>query len=250
MIMNNKIPVPQASKLRLFDIHPHNSHYDGAYTEKALEWRRLGASDKVDNLASLLGGRPVQSVMEVGCGTGAVLAEVKRRGIGVEHVGIDMSDPNDHRDALAVGLNLQEYDGSKIPWPDKSFDLVFASHVVEHVPNPRAFLEELHRVARCWIYIEVPCEMHLRANQKSIQQALRIGHINAYTPDYFLLLLQTAGLEIEAFDVFDHSEAVSLFSGKSFKKHLIMSLRKAALRMNASLAAKMFCYHAGALCRV
>jgi SAM-dependent methyltransferase len=43
----------------------------------------------------------------------------------------------------------------KLPFKDKAFDFVIASHVLEHSPDPAAFVTELQRVARAG-YIETP----------------------------------------------------------------------------------------------
>lgn len=43
----------------------------------------------------------------------------------------------------------------RLPFRDKAFDFVIASHVLEHSADPEAFLSELQRVARAG-YIEVP----------------------------------------------------------------------------------------------
>lgn len=51
----------------------------------------------------------------------------------------------------------------KLPFPDKSFDFVIASHVLEHSTDPEAFLKELQRVARAG-YIEVPDAFMERIN--------------------------------------------------------------------------------------
>ena len=50
-----------------------------------------------------------------------------------------------------------------LPFRDKSFDFVIASHVLEHSPNPGRFLGELQRVARAG-YIEVPDALMERLN--------------------------------------------------------------------------------------
>jgi len=42
-----------------------------------------------------------------------------------------------------------------LPFKDKSFDFIIASHVLEHSFDPEAFLQEMQRVARAG-YIEVP----------------------------------------------------------------------------------------------
>lgn len=51
----------------------------------------------------------------------------------------------------------------RLPFRDKAFDFVIASHVLEHSSDPEAFLLELQRVARAG-YIEVPDAFMERLN--------------------------------------------------------------------------------------
>jgi SAM-dependent methyltransferase len=53
--------------------------------------------------------------------------------------------------------------GENLPFKDKSFDFVIASHVLEHSENPKKFLEELQRVAKAG-YIETPDAFMERIN--------------------------------------------------------------------------------------
>ena len=46
--------------------------------------------------------------------------------------------------------------GHELPLEDDSFDFVLASHVIEHIPDPIAALEEWARVARRYIVLVVP----------------------------------------------------------------------------------------------
>jgi SAM-dependent methyltransferase len=237
-----------------FVVGAHNAHYDGGYEPWMLEWRRLGAADKLTNILQTLGAHrsSIESVLEVGCGTGAVLAAICAHGVGYRHCGIDLSDPHDHLDpGLDVSkLTLSRYDGVKIPFDDNSFDLVIASHVLEHVPDERGFLHELKRVSRRVIYVEVPCELHLRSSAAALQTSLNIGHINAYTPESFALTLATSELEIEDFALFDHSLELLTFGTSALRGRLLKAVRSALLKTNSTLASRIFCYHAGALCRV
>lgn len=233
--------------IKPYEISPHNAHYSGEYPERALEWRRVCSNDKVGNLQSLLGDRKVSSILDVGCGTGSVLAEVIRRDIGDRYVGVDVVDPAEHLDPKAIGLDLRSYDGYRLPWPDNSFDLVYASHVVEHVPDPRGFLRELARVSSKYAYVEVPCEITARTSPAAIQSALQIGHINAYTPDYFQILLQTSGLKIIDLTLFDHSLEVHNFGRPYWKGRTMQLVRGAMLKLSPALASRLFCYHCGAL---
>jgi hypothetical protein len=56
-----------------FKTSQFNVHCEGIYaSDREIDWRRIGAIDKVSNIQSLLRTEKVQSVLEVGCGTGAV----------------------------------------------------------------------------------------------------------------------------------------------------------------------------------
>lgn len=231
-----------------FRLTPHNSHYVGVHAADELQWRRICAVDKVNNLQSLLQSREINDTLEVGCGTGAVLAEVAKRHIGSNQIGIDVADPSDHVDPGAANLTMRQYDGSVLPFEDASIDLVYASHVLEHVENPRLFLNEMARVAKKYVYIEVPCEMHFRTSHAALQSTVDIGHINSYSPETFLLTLQTSNLKVVDLMLFDHSLAVHSFHSSYLSGLVKKIIRQATLGVSPALASRIFTYHCGALC--
>ena len=60
-----------------------------------------------------------------------------------------------HDRPLTTDKELVFYDGITFPFPDKSFDYVICSHVLEHVPDVEHFLSEIFRVAKRG-YFEYP----------------------------------------------------------------------------------------------
>jgi uncharacterized protein YbaR (Trm112 family)/SAM-dependent methyltransferase len=57
--------------------------------------------------------------------------------------------------SIVIDRPLIVGDGYKLPFADKSFDYVIASHILEHMERPEKFVAELVRVAKAG-YIEVP----------------------------------------------------------------------------------------------
>src|SRR5439155_576165 len=69
------------------------SFYDAAYRsagEREVRWRELGAVGKADHVERLLAERP-ERLVEIGCGDGALLAELGRRGAAGSLQGFDVS---------------------------------------------------------------------------------------------------------------------------------------------------------------
>jgi len=62
-------------------------------------------------------------------------------------------DLNAHADVRA--------DLTSMPFRDRSFSLSVCSHVLEHVPNDRAALEELRRVTAGPVVVAVPVDLNL-----------------------------------------------------------------------------------------
>lgn len=229
-----------------FRVPPFNTHNEGSYAEEQLEWRRIGARGKAQNIGDLLGGEQVGEVLEVGCGTGALLDELRRCQIGSGYIGVDIADPGPHSNVS--GIRLEEYDGEILPFADDSFDLVIASHVVEHVLNPRGLLVEMRRVSSRFVYVEVPCELTARVAVRTLEKTLEIGHINSYTPESFQLLLETSRLQVRDLWLFDHGLETYRWNSSRIKAHVKRAIRSIALSLSPRVACRLFTYHCGALC--
>ena len=74
---------------------------------------------------------------------------------------LDESSEMEANRSLLVDRPLVIAEGEHLPFRDKSFDFVIASHVLEHTDNPRRFLKELVRVSRRG-YIETPLALRER----------------------------------------------------------------------------------------
>jgi SAM-dependent methyltransferase len=81
----------------------------------------------------------------VGCGSG-LEAAILAQELGLYMIGVDLEDRFDPRAAARVTLRVG--DARTLEFADRSFDLVFSYHALEHIPEYRRALSEMRRVLR------------------------------------------------------------------------------------------------------
>ena len=86
-----------------------------------------------------------RDVLEVGCGTGLILA--RTAAVAKSHVGIDISEGM-LAHAEARGLDVQVASATALPFDDASFDLTYSFKVLSHVRELETALAEMARVTR------------------------------------------------------------------------------------------------------
>jgi SAM-dependent methyltransferase len=87
---------------------------------------------------------PVSQVLDIGAGAGIVSA-MNFRGIAGRVCGIDPDSRVEQNPLLDEGRIA---DAGRIPYPDATFDLVFADNVMEHLDDPVGVLKEISRVLK------------------------------------------------------------------------------------------------------
>ena len=97
--------------------------------------------------ADFAGVEPGQRVLDVGAGTGALTAELVRRGASAA-----AADPSPPFVASLrsrfPGVEVQESPAESLPWPDESFDAALAQLVVTFMRDAPAGVAEMRRVAQ------------------------------------------------------------------------------------------------------
>jgi SAM-dependent methyltransferase len=84
---------------------------------------------------------PGARILEIGAGTGQQAAELSARGFQIAAIEIQASNYAEER-----LFDIVDYDGRTLPFPDHSFDIIFSSNVLEHVPDLRSLHAEIRRV--------------------------------------------------------------------------------------------------------
>jgi SAM-dependent methyltransferase len=140
---------------------PTGNSYDKYSSRNPIE-RRLMAGF-FEALDSSLPEAEPRTVLEVGVGEGEVSAHLRDLYAGASIVGADLPDPARHDDWRGRGVTGLFADIVRLPFPGRSFDLIMAIEVLEHVPDPAAALRELARLGRGHLVLSVPREPVWRA---------------------------------------------------------------------------------------
>jgi SAM-dependent methyltransferase len=139
---------------------------------------------------------PPATILDVGCGTGEVLAVARERGwttTGVEPVEQSARYAQEERGLHVLSAMLEESG-----LPERSFDVVSAFHVVEHMTDAKSFLQTVSRWARPggYVVVEVPnWHSFHRRNAGPGWNGLRpLEHVAHYGPATMRATLRRAGL--------------------------------------------------------
>jgi ubiquinone/menaquinone biosynthesis C-methylase UbiE len=109
--------------------------------------------EKLHHLLRLVNfdGYAGRQVLEVGCGAGVDLARFARggavvTGVDVAQSAIDLARANFAQQGLAGEFHVA--DAERLPFPDNTFDLVYAHGVVQYTADPQRLVDECRRVVK------------------------------------------------------------------------------------------------------
>jgi SAM-dependent methyltransferase len=235
--------------------------YDESYAGRGAQgmlyarWRALGAIAKADHVIELCSraGIAPTSTLDVGCGDGALLAELHARGFGGTLRGLEITQAAVDIAARRAEVHaVERYDGERLPSSDAEHHLGIVSHVLEHVPNPQRLLSEVGRACRA-VVVEVPLEHNLSARRAGKRKhAEEVGHLQRFSRASMRATVARAGLRIAAEIEDPLSLGVHLFFARGLrargKAMVKWGVRTALHRLAPSLARRLFTVHYACVC--
>lgn len=180
-------------------LHSEARYYD------VLAWLLTRGRERAfrERLTELAGVRPGDSVLDVGCGTGTLAITAKRRvGPSGAVVAIDASPEMIDRakqKALKAGVDVRFETAivEALPFPDASFDVVFNTLMLHHLPRPvrEQCAREMRRVVKPTGRI-VTVDFATPAGERKglLARVHRHGHV---APSDIVGLLSQAGLNVK-----------------------------------------------------
>ncbi len=218
-------------------------------------WRALSAVGKAKHVVTLCqtAGLVPESTLDVGCGDGALLCELRRGRFGGHLEGLEIAPQ-----AVAIARERPEidavelYDGRRLPLDDESFALGILSHVLEHVHDPAELLAEVARVCRA-VVLEVPLEANISARRRSKRKhAVEVGHMQRLSRRAMHALVADAGLRVAG----ELEDPLPLTVHRFFARtrltrmaaNIKWAMRAGAHRLAPGVAKRLFTVHYACLC--
>ena len=167
------------------------------------------------------------SVLDVGCHAGSVLNQFKKRGWDV--VGVD-PNPRSQYGEKWFGIKVHQTLFKAGMFPENSFNGILHSHTLEHVREPRKYLEEFYKILKPggWVFIEVPNETREKIRTKKV-----IPHLYFFSPKTLANLGNSVGFEVVCTKVLGINALSSPLWSKAGRRWL--SLRSRARRRPADV---------------
>jgi 2-polyprenyl-3-methyl-5-hydroxy-6-metoxy-1,4-benzoquinol methylase len=137
------------------------------------------------------------TVLDVGCAAGALLAMLKDRGwtvYGVEISGLQAAFCRER------GLDVSTLPLEENNFPCQCFDAVLASHVIEHLNNPKSFVREAGRILKSKgrLYITTPNIAGLQGRLfGSRWRSAIFDHLYLFSVRTLRMLLEKEGFTVE-----------------------------------------------------
>lgn len=188
---------------------PNQDRYSHGHHESVLRSHRWRTAE---NSAAFLLPKltPDLIVLDVGCGPGTVTVDLAKVVPSGRVTGIDLSAEvieiarNSLRDSDVLNAEFAVDDVYDLSFADKSFDVVYAHQVLQHLGNPVAALKEMRRVLRDGGLLAVrdsdyaafswsPDDPRLDRWMDIYQQLTKLNHVDANAGRHLHAWVRNAG---------------------------------------------------------
>jgi SAM-dependent methyltransferase len=143
-----------------------------------------------------------ETTLDAGCGEGFAALNLLNKYPQAKFFGVDLSvEAIKQAKNVVPQMPTSVADVTKLPFPDKQFDMVVSLEVLEHLPQPELAVEMYKRLSRRYVLLSVPNEPVFRTlRMLEGSDLLRWGdhpeHINHWNFNSFARFLERQGLKV------------------------------------------------------
>ena len=207
--------------------HPSEQYLSNEYLAHNPTWDMEDAPWKASIVAATLARNEINpsSICEVGCGSGACLAEL--RSIYPEALlsGYDIAPDAAQFWAQFEALNIQ-FEVSDIQQNQSlNCEVLMMLDVIEHLADPHSFLANLHQKADYYVF-HIPLDLSAVSvfrESPLLYVRNKVGHIHYFTRQLALSLLRESGYEV--IDA-SYTQAAFTAPSRSWKTLIARPLRR------------------------
>lgn len=215
-------------------------YLSGEYAEKNPDWDSGDAPWKAGLVMELMKRNNIrpETLVEVGCGSGGVLAELRETCSGTVLSGYDIAPGAASFWSRHDAADIQFHVGDFLAVNKRMFDVVLMLDVLEHLGDPFTFLERLRAHGRFMVF-HIPLDLSaisVLRESPLLHVREQVGHLHYFTRNLALAMLKESGYEI----------VEARFTGASFsaprrsiKTRLAGLLRRAVYGLNHELGARL-----------
>ena len=215
-------------------------YFDGAYLAHNPTWHAEHSPTKARWIDEILRRNRLDpvTIAEVGCGSGEILVELRKRRPEAAFTGFEISP-----DAYAIcssksaqGLEFRLADLLQVE--SEPFDLLLAIDVFEHVPDYLGFLKALKAKAGHAIF-HIPLDLSVQALLRGTSYPIlreQTGHLHYFTRYTALATLRDCGYEIVDWTYTRSSQELP---GKGLRTRIANLPRKLVQTVSEDLSARL-----------
>jgi len=168
------------------------------------KWLKAASIQRCDNIEYFLNRRSIKpgSILDLGCGTGAIVKELQSRRIGEEYLAVDYSkDAIEYLKKNSSGIETQvdDFTANTVNLTG-TFDLVLVIHVLQHLKEPHKFIKNiLNNLDFSFLIVEVPLEdliINKISSKIGFNDKNPTGSLQFFNKETILDLLTESGLTI------------------------------------------------------
>lgn len=189
-----------------------SQNYNTSIFENSDLWANYDQTGEIKNKLPFIFGKipeDVTSIIDIGCGNGEITNSFPEK---YSVLGVDNSKEALHyvkKDKILCSAD-------QIPVQDQSFDMVFSSELIEHLPERLLIdsVKEFKRIAKKYIFISVPFNEQLENSYIKCPKCKEVfhayGHLNSFTveslskllgSEYKLLWADTDGKSVKNYNL-------------------------------------------------
>jgi SAM-dependent methyltransferase len=122
-------------------------------------------------------------ILDFGCGRGELLSMLAKAGFDV--VGVDIDPKCVKLSSQYAPCHLSELGTLSKLYPEGSFDVVIGLHVLEHLENPKAYVQILNGLSKRYLIFGVPNLGAMTNIQFFRTQLINEGHLHGWDFNHF-----------------------------------------------------------------